>query len=54
MNRIGLIFALLTLVWSAIYDWQLTGILLFFFIAVKTDIVWYIEKLLSPIIKNDS
>lgn len=44
MNKLGIIAGILCLLYSLFYDWQITIILLFYFVATKTDVVLLIDK----------
>jgi len=44
MNKLGISTGILCLILSLIYDWQLTLILILYFIATKTDTVIFVEQ----------
>ena len=44
MNKLGILTGILCLTLSLIYDWQLTLILILYFVATKTDMVIFVEQ----------
>ena len=48
MNTLGKISGILCVLLSLFYDWQLTIILLLFFVTIKTDMVNFVEQLIYP------
>ena len=44
MNKLGLVAGIACLIWSAFYDWQITFILLLYFVATKSEMIILIDK----------
>jgi len=52
MNKLGILSGILCVLLSLLYDWQITLILMLYFVATKTDLVLLIDKRLGN--NNDS
>ena len=50
MNKLGILAGILCLLFSLIYDWQITLILILYFVATKTDTVIFIEQKIEPLV----
>lgn len=50
MNKLGIIAGVLCLLISLFYDWQITLILMLYFVAIKTDTVILIEQKIEPLV----
>jgi|DEB0MinimDraft_4_1074332.scaffolds.fasta_scaffold158757_2 uncharacterized membrane protein len=44
MNKLGILSGIFCVLLSLLYDWQITLILIFYFIATKTDTVIFVEQ----------